>query len=551
MDQFVSATNLGFAAASAATGYVLYKTFAPAPSTSSINSLRGPRSPSLLMGHMKEMIDPTPEMIEEWLSTYGLTMSISTALSIKGIYTADPRVAAYVFTNAMSFKKPDLTKAATYMITGPGLFAMEGEVNRKQRRILNPAFSAAQVKELGPTIVHKGQELAKAWVNEIAGSKAEAGFATINVLDWIGYMALDIIGEAGFGYQFNALNDHASGQPKNEFVVAYEELLGGLLAANPISVLGLIFPFVRELPFRSNIVTRNCKAVMSRIGTEMVQAKKAELALADSSGEKAQLVEKDVLSALLRSNNLQENALGRMEDDEVLAQIATFIVAGQDSSSASITWALYRLSKDKEVQTKLRKEALAFPNNKPSLDELNTLTYLDWVVKETLRLDIPVPLAQRVPLNDVVIPLSSSVIGKNGEEINKIFLKAGDNIIISTGGLNYSEQFWGPDAHTFKPERFANLPDEVANIPSGYGNVATFIAGPRMCIGWRLAVAEMKATLFTLIRNLEFDIDPSLVIGKKSTIFARPYIVGDPDSRTRLPLKVSLYKEASSQPAPS
>jgi len=68
---------------------------------------------------------------------------------------------------------------------------------------------------------------------------------------------------------------------------------------------------------------------MNRIGTEIVQAKKADMALADSLGEKEHLLEKDLLSGLLRSNTMQENDLGKMDDEEVLAQIATFIIAGE------------------------------------------------------------------------------------------------------------------------------------------------------------------------------------------------------------------------------
>lgn len=143
MDHMLSATNLGIAAASAAAGYVLYKTLSPPSPKSSIASLRGPKSPSLLMGHMKDLIDPTPELVDDWFSTYGLTLAVITALSVRGVYSADSRVAAYVFANAMSFKKPDLTKAATYKITGPGLFAMEGEVNRKQASFFQWRFGHA------------------------------------------------------------------------------------------------------------------------------------------------------------------------------------------------------------------------------------------------------------------------------------------------------------------------------------------------------------------------------------------------------------------------
>lgn len=81
-----------------------------------------------------------------------------------------------------------------------------------------------------------------------------------------------------------------------------------------------------EQPFRRNIVIANCLATMRRIGTEIVEGKKKELA-SSLNGEKDQLLDKDILSALLRCN-MRETGAARMDDDEVLAQIATFIVAG-------------------------------------------------------------------------------------------------------------------------------------------------------------------------------------------------------------------------------
>lgn len=62
------------------------------------------------------------------------------------------------------------------------------------------------------------------------------------------------------------------------------------------------------------------------------------------------------------------------------------IGTGQDTSSAAITWALYSLSRSPDVQKKLRSEILAVHTDTPSLDELSSLTYLDYVVKEALRL---------------------------------------------------------------------------------------------------------------------------------------------------------------------
>lgn len=135
----LSAANLGIGVGAIAVSYILYKSIAAPGRKSSIHELRGPESPSLLLGHFAEMVDPSPAMVDDWIDKYGLTMRTFVPMGGKSIYSADPRVASYVLNNAMNFKKPELVKQATFMITGPGVFAMEGEVNRKQVRAVTAA----------------------------------------------------------------------------------------------------------------------------------------------------------------------------------------------------------------------------------------------------------------------------------------------------------------------------------------------------------------------------------------------------------------------------
>lgn len=85
-----------------------------------------------------------------------------------------------------------------------------------------------------------------------------------------------------------------------------------------------------------------------------------------------------------------------------------------------MAWTLYALSKDHNIQSKLRDELLAIPNENPTWDELNALPYLDLVVKESLRRYGPATVMSRVSLSDVVLPLSEPVIDKEGRTVNEI-----------------------------------------------------------------------------------------------------------------------------------
>ena len=78
-------------------------------------------------------------------------------------------------------------------------------------------------------------------------------------------------------------------------------------------------------------------------------------------------------------------------------------------------WCLYALSQAPEVQRRLRDELLQVPTDSPTMDELNSLHYLDLVLKETLRLHAPVPMTSREAMINCVIPLSKPYVDGQGK----------------------------------------------------------------------------------------------------------------------------------------
>lgn len=83
--------------------------------------------------------------------------------------------------------------------------------------------------------------------------------------------------------------------------------------------------------------------------------------------------------------------------------------------STGTTWALFALTQDKEVQTKLREELLTVSTDNPTMDELNSLTYLDYVVRETLRIHAPVPSTIRTAVKDDILPLNTPYTDTRGD----------------------------------------------------------------------------------------------------------------------------------------
>ncbi|RXW13391.1 hypothetical protein EST38_g12458 [Candolleomyces aberdarensis] len=371
--------------------------------------------------------------------------------------------------------------------------------------------------------VEKSIELRDAWEAELQKQQTEG---SIDVLSWLSRMTLDVIGQAGFNYQFNALAD---GEEENELNRAFSTIFSSNMTFSVIPLLRATFPSLRWLPADRDAGSKQARATMERIGRELLDKSKKSLQTVEKV-DKSTLKGRDILILLLRANmatDIPEHQ--RMSDQEVVSQIPTFLAAGHETTSTGTTWALYALSKSPEVQTKLRNELLSISTDNPTMDELNSLPYLDSVVRESLRLYAPVPFTQRLSVKEDVIPLSQPFTDKKGKVHEYL----------------EDKKIWGEDSLEFRPERWESVPEGASAVPGVWGNMLTFLGGPRACIGYRFSLVEMKALLFTLIRTFDFRFAVPLEdIGITSWIVQRPFLRSKPEAGNQLPLKVKLVQRA-------
>ncbi|PBK62888.1 hypothetical protein ARMSODRAFT_556876 [Armillaria solidipes] len=95
----------------------------------------------------------------------------------------------------------------------------------------------------------------------------------------------------------------------------------------------------------------------------------------------------------------------------------------------------------------------------------------------------------------------------------------------------------------FKPERWEKFPGAVKSIPDVWGNLLTFIGGPRSCIGYRFSLVEMKAILFTLVRAFEFELTvPGAEIVKRSVFVQRPLLRSNPGAGNQMPIIIKPHQ---------
>ncbi|KAJ1300972.1 hypothetical protein OPQ81_003396 [Rhizoctonia solani] len=463
----------------------------------------------------------------QWMETYGTTYRYRGFLSSYRLFTADIRALTYIMTHTDTFPKPDNIRQNLADLLGYGLISAEGDVHRRERRIMSPSFGPAQIRELVPIFWDKSNKLRDIWLNILKDSHD----GTIDVLSWLSRATLDIIGVAGFDHHFNSLE----GADEDELSAAFRQVFKASQSPGVVAMLQNIIPVLKYIPTQRRKGITTSLATMNRIGRRLIAKKKAALDQDSKTGSTSQ--GRDLLTLLINSNIQSENEGHRMSDEEVLSQISTFLVAGHETTSTATTWALYALAKHPNVQHKLREELLGSGlSDEPEMADLDKLPYLDHFVRECLRIHSPVPNVGREAAQDIQIPVSKPYSDNYGIERDSISVQKGDMIVIPILTLNTMKEIWGEDAKEFKPERWDNPPEAVKEMPGVWGHIMTFIHGQRSCIGYRFSIIEMKALLYSLVRSIEFSIDPKITIGLSVTAVTRPYVVSEPEKGNQMPL---------------
>ncbi|KZP27709.1 cytochrome P450 [Athelia psychrophila] len=505
--------------------------------TSPLLLLPGPKNESVFWGNLTEILksDNNTEFHNVWFREHGMSLYYRDLLGIPVLCTKDNRAMAHILSHSDIYQKPGELRTVLARIFGEGLLVVEGAHHKQQRKIMNPAFGATQIRALTNVFTEKALMLRDRWSSEMS---TDPKGTRIDVLKWLNLTTLDVIGQAGFNYQFDAL-DPAS--PLNELNEAFKNLFNATQHFSILFLLQEYIPILRIIPTVAEKQIKFAQKTMASVGAKLLEDAKVNAA-ADKDNTQ---VDRDLLTLLVKANMAVQGGGGqKLSDVDVLAQVPTFLVAGHETTSSATTWALFALAKLPSAQSRLRDECLDLATDSPTMDELNSLAYLDCVVKEVMRVHAPVPSTNRAAVQDDVIPLDEPWVDEQGVKHYSIKIAKGDSVSILIGCMNQSEEVWGPDAATFRPERWESAETLAPNgIPGVCGNQLTFLAGPRSCIGYRFALAEMKAILYTLVRAFEFDLAvPAEDIIFKQSIVSRPIVTSERDAGNQMPLLVKAYR---------
>ncbi|HCO61851.1 MAG TPA: cytochrome P450 [Porticoccaceae bacterium] len=351
-----------------------------------------------------------------------------------------------------------------------GVFMAEGERWHKQRPVIMESLDTRHLKQFYPLLLSVTERLGRRW-------RLSAG-QSVDVQADLMRFTVDVTTSLAFGQDINTLEAEGDVIQKH------------LDKIFPTIQRRLLTPFPYWQYFKLPVdreAERSARFVMDEVGKIVADCR----ALLQAQPHLREQPE-NLLQSLLVA--VDDESRG-FSEKEMVDNVTTMLLAGEDTTANSLAWAIYFLVKYPAVQTRLREEIkAALGDGLPtSGDQLRALPYLDGVIHESMRLK-PVAPINGLEANEDFVATGTTL--KSG-----LALRKGDFIIALTRVMASREADF-PEPGAFRPERW--LPENRANQVNQRAFIP-FGSGPRLCPGRSLALLEMKLVLVMILQQFEIE----------------------------------------------
>ncbi|MCR8573423.1 cytochrome P450 [Streptomyces sp. Isolate_219] len=370
--------------------------------------------------------------------------------------------------------------------TGDGLFtAYNDEPNwAKAHEVLMPAFSLGSMRTYHPAMLKAVRRVMAAWDRRVADG------TPVQVAEDMTRMTLDTIGLAGFGFDFESFSRGDTEHPFVEAMVRCLEWSLTKISRDPDADHS-----AADAAFRTNA------DYLASVVDEVIAARTA-------SGESG---DDDLLGLMLGARGQEDGAAGdgpALDLANIRNQVITFLIAGHETTSGALSFALYYLLKDPLALRMVQREAdelwgdQADPD--PSFEDIGRLPFTRQVLNETLRLWPTAGAFFRQAHEDTLLG-------------GRYPLKAGEPVMVLTPML-HRDPVWGDNPELFDPSRFS--PEaEAARSPHAYKPFGT---GERACIGRQFALHEATMLLALLAHRYRLIDHRDYQLHIKETLTLKP-----------------------------
>ncbi|MER5209886.1 cytochrome P450 [Streptomyces sp. NPDC002838] len=348
-------------------------------------------------------------------------------------------------------------------VAGDGLFtAYNHEPNwQLAHDVLAPGFSREAMEGYHAMMLAVAGRLTDHWDRELAAGRA------VDVPGDMTKLTLETIARTGFGHDFGSF-ERARPHP---FVTA---MVGTLTYAQQLNALP--FPRLMRAAARRNAADI---AYLNRTVDDLVRARRT------ASGDG------DLLDRMLDTAHPETGE--RLPERNVRRQVITFLVAGHETTSGALSFALHYLARHPDVAARARAEVdhVWGGAGVPGYDQVAKLRYVRRVLDESLRLWPTAPAFAREARQDTVLAGTHP-------------MRRGAWTLVLTPMLHRDPAVWGADAERFDPDRF-----EARAVRSRPPHTfKPFGTGARACIGRQFALHEATLVLGLLLRRYELRPDP-------------------------------------------
>ncbi|PZF93705.1 cytochrome P450 [Micromonospora deserti] len=340
---------------------------------------------------------------------------------------------------------------------GDGLLTSEGELWRKQRRVIQPAFQAKRIARQAGAVVEEGARLVERLRAYRDGEPVdvvrEMTGLTLGVLGRT-LLDTDLSGHRSVGHAFEVMQDQA------------------MFEMASMSMVPTWVPLPNQLRFR------RARRELQRVVDALVAERLARGEVGD-----------DALSRLIVSTRAESDPrLGRLRMRD---ELVTLLLAGHETTASTLGWTFHLLDRHPEVWERVRAEAMQVLGDRmPVHEDLGRLRYTAMVINEAMRLYPPVWMLSRR--------------SQGPDEIGGYHVPAGSDVLICPYTLHRHPDFWA-DPDRFDPDRFdparSGSRPRYAYVPFG--------AGPRFCVGNHLGLMEATFVTAMVVRELRLTADPA------------------------------------------
>ncbi|XP_034938090.1 uncharacterized protein [Chelonus insularis] len=393
-----------------------------------------------------------------------------------GIIIRDPELVKTIMLSGFDkFSKNTSTLDANLdplLATNP--FFVDGDEWKTNRTILLHGLSSRKLKLMALQIRDVSAKFTAYLKSETNGQDT----ISVNSIELLSRFTAEVVAIAAFGIDGKSFTK----EPRT-FETMIRPMLKPGSSKEFIHILTFFFPILAKL-FKIRFMPKEINDYFCFIVESVLESRKKSLKYTD-----------DFLHQV--SEMCRTSLTDVVDTHAVTSHAASVYLDGYITSSIALILSAYQIAAHPEVQDKVRQEVREVFKKYPdgiSYEMLQDMKYLEQVINESLRIFPPLGYLGKVCTEEF------KLVGNDGLEC---VVYPGTEVIIPVMALHHDSKFWeNPDE--FDPDRFS---EEKKNNHHKYVHLP-FGTGPRICVGRRLALMQIKAALATLIRDYAIDVHP-------------------------------------------